>query len=99
MLTRFRLGEFDTHNPENPHRGPWDESMLDGPTHRALARSSMAASVVLLQVGEVFLGKNEAEKRKKKEENRQRRRRGRRRRKRKEEKKRRKEGKKEKLAK
>jgi len=49
MLTRFRLGEFDTSNPSNPLRGPWDASLLDGPQHRALAREAAAASMVLLR--------------------------------------------------
>lgn len=49
LLTRFRLGEFDTDNPNNPYRGPWDASMLDGPAHRQLARYAAARSVVLLQ--------------------------------------------------
>jgi beta-glucosidase len=45
MLTRFRLGEFD----EGPNR-PWanvDESLLDSPAHRALAREAASASAVL----------------------------------------------------
>jgi hypothetical protein len=37
-------------NPANPFRGPYNESDLDSPQHRALAREAMAASVVLLQV-------------------------------------------------
>lgn len=45
MLTRFRLGEFD----EGPNR-PWatvDESLLDSPAHRALAREAASASTVM----------------------------------------------------
>ena len=38
LLTRFRLGEFDSHNPANPSARVYDETQLDGPAHRALAR-------------------------------------------------------------
>ena len=44
MLTRFRLGEFD----EPPSRAAAvDESLIDSPQHRALAREAAAASAVL----------------------------------------------------
>jgi beta-glucosidase-like glycosyl hydrolase len=46
---RFRLGEFDTLNPANPFRGPFNESDLDSATHRALAREAAAKSYVLLE--------------------------------------------------
>ena len=49
LLTLFRVGMFDTHNPANPHRGPFDESLLDGPQHRALAREAAGKSTVLLE--------------------------------------------------
>ena len=50
LLTRFRLGEFDIgRNPAFPYAGPYDESVLDGPANRALAREAAAASVVLLK--------------------------------------------------
>lgn len=45
----FPAGEFDFSNPRNPYAGPYDESQLDGPAHRALAREVAAASIVLLQ--------------------------------------------------
>jgi len=51
LLTFFRVGMFDTSNPENPFRGPYDESRLDGPQHRALAREAAAKSTVLLENG------------------------------------------------
>ena len=50
LLTRFRLGEFDIgRNPEFPYAGPYNESLLDGPANRQLAREAAAASVVLLK--------------------------------------------------
>ena len=50
LLTRFRLGEFDAgRNPDFPYAGPYNETALDGPAHRALAREAAAASVVLLK--------------------------------------------------
>lgn len=50
LLTRFRLGEFDAgRNPDFPYEGPYDESLLDGAAHRALAREAAAASVILLK--------------------------------------------------
>jgi len=49
FLTRFRLGEFDTHSSANPYRGPWDASALDGPAHRRLARLAAAQSNILLR--------------------------------------------------
>lgn len=51
MLTRFRLGEFDTGNGNsaNPFAGPYDESQLDSAAHRALAREAAAKSTVLLR--------------------------------------------------
>jgi beta-glucosidase len=45
MLTRFRLGEFDE-DPDRPYASV-DESVLDSPEHRALAREAAAASTVL----------------------------------------------------
>ena len=49
FLTRFRVGEFDAANPAFPFAGPYDESALDGPAHRALAREAVAKSVTLLR--------------------------------------------------
>ena len=49
LLTRFRLGEFDSNNPANPFRGPYDVSELDGVVHRKIARDAAAASLVLLE--------------------------------------------------
>lgn len=50
LLTRFRLGEFDIgRNPAYPYAGPFNESALDGPEHRALAREAAAAAAVLLR--------------------------------------------------
>jgi beta-glucosidase-like glycosyl hydrolase len=40
---------FDTSNPANPYAGPYNESELDGATHRALAREAVAKSTVLLE--------------------------------------------------
>ena len=34
FLLRFRLGEFDSHNPLNPYARAWDESLLDGPERK-----------------------------------------------------------------
>ena len=49
LLMRFRLGEFDSENPNNPFRGPFNESDLDGAEHRSLAREAAAKSIVLLE--------------------------------------------------
>lgn len=49
LLMRFRLGEFDSENPNNPFRGPFNESDLDGDLHRSLAREAAAKSIVLLE--------------------------------------------------
>ena len=49
LLTLFRVGVFDTSNPNNPFRGPFDESVLDGAEHRALAREAAARTAVLLE--------------------------------------------------
>jgi beta-glucosidase-like glycosyl hydrolase len=49
LRTLFRVGVFDTSNPSNPYRGPWNESLLDGPDHRALARAAVARTVVMLE--------------------------------------------------
>lgn len=49
LLTLFRVGMFDTSNIANPFRGPYDESLLDGPAHRALAREAAARTMVLLE--------------------------------------------------
>jgi beta-glucosidase len=49
LLMRFRLGEFDSENPNNPFRGPFNESDLDGSIHRSLAREAAAKSIVLLE--------------------------------------------------
>ena len=54
-LLRFRLGEFDSANPANPFRGPWDESLLDSPQHRALAREAVTKSSALLKNAGGFL--------------------------------------------
>jgi beta-glucosidase len=40
---------YDTENPLNPFRGPYNESDLDGSAHRALAREAAARSMVLLK--------------------------------------------------
>lgn len=57
FLMRMRVGEFDTHNPSNPynHARVWDESLLDGPAHRALAREAVAKSAALLKNAPGFL--------------------------------------------
>ena len=44
-----QVGMFDTSNPANPYAGPYNESELDGATHRALAREAVAKSTVLLE--------------------------------------------------
>jgi beta-glucosidase len=49
LLTLFRVGMFDTNNSANPYRGPYDETALDGPAHRALAREAAAKTMVLLE--------------------------------------------------
>lgn len=49
LRTLFRVGVFDTNNPNNPYRGPFNESLLDGPDHRALAREAVARTLVLLE--------------------------------------------------
>ena len=49
MLMRLRVGEFDTDTPANPFRLPYDEAMLDGPEHRALAREAVVKSAALLR--------------------------------------------------
>jgi hypothetical protein len=36
-------------NPANPFRGPYDETLIDGPAHRLLAREAAAKSTVLLE--------------------------------------------------
>ena len=45
MLTRFKLGEFDE-APGRPYAHV-DETLLDSPAHRAMAREAAAASVVM----------------------------------------------------
>ena len=40
---------YDTENPLNPFRGPFNESELDGPGHRDLAREAVGRSIVLLR--------------------------------------------------
>ena len=49
LLTIFRVGMFDTHNPANPYAGPYDETLIDGPAHRQLAREAASKSTVLLE--------------------------------------------------
>lgn len=49
LVARFRVGEFDTENPENPFRVTPPISLLDGAAHRALNRRSVAAGIVLLE--------------------------------------------------
>lgn len=49
LLTLFRVGMFDTSSAGNPFRGPYDEALLDGPAHRALAREAAARTMVLLE--------------------------------------------------
>lgn len=49
LLYRFRLGEFDTHNPANPFRSPVPPSFLNSAANRALARDAAGRSVVLLE--------------------------------------------------
>jgi beta-glucosidase len=49
LLTRFRLGEFDGNNTANPFSITYNESLLDGATHRALAREAVTKTVVLLE--------------------------------------------------
>lgn len=49
LVARFRVGEFDTENPENPYREPPPSALLDGPAHRALARRTVTSSIVLLE--------------------------------------------------
>jgi beta-glucosidase-like glycosyl hydrolase len=49
LLTIFRVGMFDTQNPANPFAGPYDETLIDGPAHRLLAREAAAKSTVLLE--------------------------------------------------
>lgn len=44
-----RPGMYDTENPSNPFRGPYNESELDGPAHRSLAREAVGRSIVLLR--------------------------------------------------
>ena len=46
---RLRVGEFDTENPRNPFRGPYDAARLDGPEHRALAREAAQKGATLLR--------------------------------------------------
>ena len=46
---RLRVGEFDTDNPQNPFRGPYDAAQLDGAAHRALAREAVQKSATLLR--------------------------------------------------
>jgi beta-glucosidase len=46
---RFKVGEFDTNNTNNPFRLEYDESQIDGPAHRALAREAVAKSLILLK--------------------------------------------------
>jgi len=57
FLLRFRVGEFDSHNAANPynHARVWDESLLDGAAHRALAREAVAKSAALLKNAPGFL--------------------------------------------
>jgi beta-glucosidase len=49
LRSLFRVGMFDTSNPNNPYAGPWDESLLDSAEHRALAREAVARTTVLLE--------------------------------------------------
>ena len=49
FLLRFRLGEFDSHNPANPYARVYDETQLDGPAHRALAREAVTKTAALLK--------------------------------------------------
>lgn len=49
LLTLFRVGMFDTDTLSNPFRGPFDETILDGSVHRALARSTASRTMVLLE--------------------------------------------------
>lgn len=49
LLTLFRVGMFDTSNPNNPYRVPVNESTLDSSQHRALAREAAGKSTVLLE--------------------------------------------------
>jgi len=46
---RFRVGEFDSNSSAFPFAGPYDESAVDGPAHRALAREAAAAGMALLK--------------------------------------------------
>ena len=46
---RLRVGEFDSDNPRNPFRGPYDAAQLDGAAHRALAREAVQKSATLLR--------------------------------------------------
>lgn len=55
FLMRFRVGEFDTHNPANPYAREWDESVIDGPEHRALAREAVTKTSALLKNSGGFL--------------------------------------------
>ena len=55
FMLRFRLGEFDSHNPANPYARVWDEALLDGPAHRALAREAVTKSAALLKNSPGFL--------------------------------------------
>ena len=46
---RFKVGEFDTNNTNNPFRNEYDESQIDGAIHRALAREAVVKSLTLLK--------------------------------------------------
>jgi hypothetical protein len=48
LRLRFELGEFDP-TEGNPYAAPIPASVIDGPTHRAVARDATAASVILLK--------------------------------------------------
>ena len=52
---RFRVGEFDTHNNANPYARVWNESLIDGPEHRALAREAVTKTAALLKNADGFL--------------------------------------------
>ena len=46
---RFKVGEFDSNNTDNPFRLEYDESQIDGAAHRALAREAVVKSLILLK--------------------------------------------------
>lgn len=50
VLSQMRLGSFDNYSPDFPFRNDSiDQSLLDSPKHRALAREAAAKSTVLLK--------------------------------------------------